>query len=318
MVIKIFDYKNDGVLIDSFLHSASLAHKENPKDIFWFDWKFRKSPYGEAIIACSIENNIITGCVAFGIGKIMHKGNIINCALSYETFVHPLFQGKGLFKKLISYAEEEAINRGCEILYNFPNKNSLPGFLKMNWVKGSYPKYKIKINRWISVLTILSDIRKPFVSAKSNFESNKIRDISFTGTFSSNTNPFSIWNSDYIKWRFFTFPNGCYEYIDNPNIFVICRIGNRGKINEMQLLGVIQKKEDINKQIIDDAIIELSDKIKPDIISLNISEFNPLYDNLTKFLTIPSHTQFTYKYLGKKSNNALANFNISGIDYHTY
>lgn len=66
----IFDYTTHSHLIDSFLESAFQAHKHlvvKTKD--WFYWKFKDNPYGEAILACAIDNEKIIGCVALGVSK---------------------------------------------------------------------------------------------------------------------------------------------------------------------------------------------------------------------------------------------------------
>ncbi len=117
----IFDYNRDDNLVDSFLSSASLSHKQKINTKEWFYWKFRDTPFGESILACAMEDNKIIGCVALGIQNFIYNEETIKGALSFETFVHPNFQGKGLFKKLINLAEKEALNRNIVFLLNFPN-----------------------------------------------------------------------------------------------------------------------------------------------------------------------------------------------------
>ena len=67
----IFDFNKHQHLIDSFLNSASKAHKQTKKSIEWFNWKFRDNPFGKSILACAIENNQIVGCVAYGIQPLL-------------------------------------------------------------------------------------------------------------------------------------------------------------------------------------------------------------------------------------------------------
>jgi len=67
-------------------------------------------------------------------------------AQSGDTMTAPAHQGKGLFimlaKKTYQLAEEE----GVQLVYGFPNKNSLPGFQKkLGWqFRGSMYKFTIK------------------------------------------------------------------------------------------------------------------------------------------------------------------------------
>ena len=128
IVLRKWDYNEDVRLILSFLEGMSLAHKQNLKTEEWFHLKFEKSPYGKAILACAFDGDVVAGCVAYGMGIVKFRGKDWKCALSYETFVHPEYQGKGLFKKLINLAETELKRENVQFLYNFPNSNSIIGF----------------------------------------------------------------------------------------------------------------------------------------------------------------------------------------------
>ncbi|MGK4567208.1 GNAT family N-acetyltransferase [Flavobacterium sp. 3HN19-14] len=108
MEIFIFDYAKDAGFVDSFLETAALSHGEDKKSNDWFFWKFRDNPFGESVLACAKENGIIVGCVAMGMLDFNYESKLLKGAISFETFVHPNQQGKGLFKKLITVAEQNA------------------------------------------------------------------------------------------------------------------------------------------------------------------------------------------------------------------
>lgn len=134
MESRIWKYGQDDHYISSFLDGMAVAHKSSPKSEEWFHWKFEQSPYCKAILACAFDNKRVAGCVAYGKGLVKYQNKECPCALSYETFVHPDYQGQGLFKKLIGLAENEAKSQRILFLYNFPNADSLTGFKHMGWI----------------------------------------------------------------------------------------------------------------------------------------------------------------------------------------
>ena|SRR5690606_18838952 len=101
MEYSIFSYTNNLDKIDSFLESASMAHNQTKKTKEWFLWKFRDNPYGKSTLVCAEDAGKIIGCVGYGLQPFWIRKKRVNCVLSYETFVHPEYQGKGIFSTLI-------------------------------------------------------------------------------------------------------------------------------------------------------------------------------------------------------------------------
>ncbi|WP_413668496.1 GNAT family N-acetyltransferase [Mucilaginibacter sp. Mucisp86] len=61
-------------------------------------------------------------------------GHPVLAAQSADTMTHPDHQGKGLFITLAQRTYELCHKEGIQILFGFPNQNSLPGFVnKLNW-----------------------------------------------------------------------------------------------------------------------------------------------------------------------------------------
>lgn len=61
------------------------------------------------------------------------RGKTLRAYQPVDTVVHPDYQGQGLFSKLTVKAVEEAMKMKLDFLFNFPNQNSLPGYLKLGW-----------------------------------------------------------------------------------------------------------------------------------------------------------------------------------------
>ncbi|CAN5517881.1 hypothetical protein BH09BAC6_BH09BAC6_11740 [soil metagenome] len=60
--------------------------------------------------------------------------SIVLAAQSADTMTHPLYRNQGLFVELAKRTFEVCCSAGIEILFGFPNQNSLPGFInKLAW-----------------------------------------------------------------------------------------------------------------------------------------------------------------------------------------
>lgn len=315
----IFNFKEHSHLIPSFLESASLAHKHNKiKTEDWFLWKFRDNPFGETILACAEEKGKIVGCVAYGMQPFVINNVTYKGVLSFETFVHPAFQGLGVFSKLIKLAEEEAVNLGVDIMLNFPNSNSLRGFLKSNWQKLDNPEYWIKTGSIFKTILNITDLKKAFQPDPSNFSSLTTPE-SFTQSLNTE-NLSSVIHLEYLKWRFFSYPVALYEVIDTDEFYAILRMGRRGKIREAQVLFINPKQE--QKVKIKKFLKACKAKIDYDAISFPISKNNPVRSELKQnlFIKVPNRTNICYKILAtdKITDEQVSSISLNAINYHTY
>ncbi|WP_203296295.1 GNAT family N-acetyltransferase [Luteirhabdus pelagi] len=313
----IFDIKKDFDLIDSFLETCALAHKEPKKTVDWFKWKFFANPFGPSIMACAKDEQKIVGCVAYGRQDFALSNSTLKGAISFETFVAPSHQGKGIFGTLLLKAEEEVQKRGIELLLNFPNSNSLPGFLKKGWTQINVSEYWVKIAKPVNLIKIAKNIRKPFRPNPSNHSTLYGRDIvHIEQTAHSNIQP--IVTSEYLKWRFYAFPVSEYCIVDEDGYYAVARKGKRGTVDELQVLFALlpnHTKSDFNR---------LLKKIKTtnssDIISFPISNGYGLKGFIKQsfFIKVPNNTNVCYKILDASVNVTMEDISYSAINYHTY
>lgn len=97
-----------------------------------FIWKHFKNPFGKSygLLACDKEK--IVGIRMFMFWNFRKDENIIKAIRPVDTFTHPEYRGKGIFKKLtlsgLDYCKEK-----YDIVFNTPNNKSLPRYLKMGW-----------------------------------------------------------------------------------------------------------------------------------------------------------------------------------------
>jgi len=314
----IFDYKVHSSLISSFLKSSSIAHNHyKVKTHDWFNWKFRDNPFGETVLACVKDNGKIVGCVAYGIQPFKLDVEKINGVISFETFVHPDYQGRGIFNQLLQLAEKEVRKREIDLMVNFPNSNSLKGFLKSGWRQIDSPEYWIKGKSLTTIPLAFKDIRKGFKPLPSNLESLSAP-VNLQQLSDSKLN--SVITANYLKWRFFSVPVSEYVIIKNINYYSVLRLGKRGNIREAQVLLVNIQDEEVFS--FSDFIKECKLKAKYDIISFSISKHNPIRKYLKKalFFKVPNSTNICYKILNPEiiRDEDVEKLSLSAINYHTY
>src|SRR5690554_5893649 len=120
--------------VKSFFPSGGSA-KNTPE--IW-GWKHVENPFGKSLgrYAWSDEEGKIVGVRA-----LMHwrlstpDGRLINAGRAVDTGTDPGWQGKGIFTQLTKETVADFKGQGGDIIFNTPNSNSSPGYLKMGWSK---------------------------------------------------------------------------------------------------------------------------------------------------------------------------------------
>lgn len=314
--LSILSTSQADIDVDSFLTSAAVAHKIPKQTREWFDWKFGHNSYGESILACALDNKRIVGCVALGVHDFLLDGITLRAGLSYETFVHPEYQGQQVFSKLINLAESRAKDEGLSFLINFPNSNSLRGFVKKDWISLGIMNYWLKIQRPFKVFRNLSDIKLPFISDASNYEEVKSFTFDGCGNFAVSNGFAQKFTDEYLNWRFKSYPVGRYVFKKFGNGAVVGRTGRRGKLKELQVLYTSVESADL----LSSAIKEYQHEVGCDMVSFPSSIGNRIGNKLGRrmFVKVPSRTNFCYKILDPRLNLDFSRLSLSAASAHTY
>ncbi len=98
-------------------------------------WKYCQNPAGEGRLYFAGYRD--TGvCAAYNVmaWNMVIRGKYIKCAQSVDTFVHPDFRGRGLFRKLFQFAADQLASEQVPFIVGFPNQTAFGNFIKMGWV----------------------------------------------------------------------------------------------------------------------------------------------------------------------------------------
>lgn len=116
------------------VYSMAFGHKNKEIHNHW-QKKHYDNPLGNSLIFGAYLDNKLVGINCFQPCTYKINGEILKVFQSCESGVLPECQGKGIWGKLMKFAESYIrTNTDCDVLIGFPNyRNSYPGFKKMSW-----------------------------------------------------------------------------------------------------------------------------------------------------------------------------------------
>ena len=115
------------------LLKLSLGESLMPKSERYWRWKHLENPFGTSPVLLCKEGKELIGVRAFMRWEWVYQGQIYRALRAVDTATHPDHQGKGIFKKLTLALADQCTKRGDHFVFNTPNKQSKPGYLKMGW-----------------------------------------------------------------------------------------------------------------------------------------------------------------------------------------
>ena len=116
------------------LLKACLGEKPSRRreEIFW-NWKHQANIFGSSLLLVAKEDQQLAGLRAFLRWEWQAGGKIHKTIRAVDTATHPDFQRRGIFSRLTLAGLDEARQQGIDFVFNTPNPNSMPGYLKMGW-----------------------------------------------------------------------------------------------------------------------------------------------------------------------------------------
>ena len=230
--IRILNYETD---LDQIV---SLIKQELDKSYTksFFIWKHLKNPFGKSYGLVALNGERIIGLRMFMIWNFLcseHK-KTINAIRPVDTVVDKKYQGKGLFKKLTLQGLEDFKN-DYELIFNTPNNNSLPGYIKMGWdqLKVGTNFQLILINPFIKTLPFHVI---PPQELDLNFSLVKLPGCS------------TLLSSEFISWRY---KEKDYKMalFKIPGHFIIYKRGSNKNIPVLFILEINGVQENIGRML---------------------------------------------------------------------
>ncbi|WP_298524079.1 GNAT family N-acetyltransferase [uncultured Christiangramia sp.] len=223
LTYRNINYDNDTDEIVKLLRT-SLSDNHTRE---FFRWKHYENPFGRSYGLLACDGNKIVGVRMFMHWVFTNEDDQVRAIRPVDTITHPDYRGMGIFKKLTLEGLEDCKN-GYDLIFNTPNENSLPGYLKMGW-----HKYNRNLNYYLgfsfkrsqlggSIVDIIELAIDDYLKTKGNWSTKK--------------------SKEFIQWRYrsneykgFKFPN------DDGNslglIYKLMKIKNFRTIVIIEILG---------------------------------------------------------------------------------
>jgi GNAT superfamily N-acetyltransferase len=115
------------------LLQASLGWVPDAQYGQFFAWKHRENPFGRSPAWVAVDGERIAGFRIFLRWEFERGGTVSRAVRAVDTATHPEYQGRGIFSRLTLYAVDELRRDGVAFVFNTPNDQSRPGYLKMGW-----------------------------------------------------------------------------------------------------------------------------------------------------------------------------------------
>ena len=115
------------------LLQASLGWVPDDQYARFFAWKHRENPFGRSPAWVALDGARIIGFRILLRWEYVRDGATVRAVRAVDTATHPDAQGRGVFSRLTLHAIERLREDGVAFVFNTPNDQSRPGYLKMGW-----------------------------------------------------------------------------------------------------------------------------------------------------------------------------------------
>ena len=139
LVIRRYEDADEEVVLP--LLAASLGKTVDDRYRALFRWKHLENPFGRSFMWVGEMGGRVVGFRAFLRWRFSDPdGHAVEAVRAVDTATHPDAQGLGVFRTLTLHGLDEMRPAGIQLVFNTPNDQSRPGYLKMGWhVDGRVP-----------------------------------------------------------------------------------------------------------------------------------------------------------------------------------
>ena len=138
------------------LLAISLGREADPRYETLFAWKHDANPVGASPAWVATDGERLAGFRVLMQWAFRQGETTVRAVRAVDTATHPDYQGRGIFTRLTLHAIDELRDEGVSFVFNTPNDQSRPGYLKMGWqVVGQLPT-AVRPTQWRRLPRVLT------------------------------------------------------------------------------------------------------------------------------------------------------------------
>ena len=227
----------------------------------FFRWKHLANPFGRSYMIVAEEDGRIVGLRSFMRWRFeAGSSGALRGVRAVDTATHPDYQGRGIFSKLTREALGTLATQ-ADFIFNTPNQNSLPGYLKLGWKSVGKIPISIRPRRPVRVLAgyrkarfgALASRPQPHVEAEPAREAlgdQGLPSLLGEAALRSDDRIATRRDLDYLRWRYAGTPRLDYRAVrvhDGSELAGIgfFRVRPRGELWESTVAEVIVRWGDV-------------------------------------------------------------------------
>lgn len=241
---------------------ASLGETSSKKTEEVWRYKHIENPFGKSLVLIAEENQELIGVRAFMRWKWQKGDKVYSAFRAVDTATHPDHQGKGIFKKLTLKALEIGEENGDHFVFNTPNTQSKPGYIKMGW--SEVDKLRIQL-RPLNLIKGRNNKLKYSVVGKAK-DIEKLVNAFFEKERKSNR-LFTPKHLEFLIWRYINNPLQSYTVIFDKEYFIAGYVKKRGKLKEFRISDVIISDRSEKQTRL--AILEMANTSGANVLSIS-------------------------------------------------
>ena len=115
------------------LLQRSLGSDGDPRYPELFAWKHDTNRFGPSPMWVATDGGRVVAFRALMRWEFIRGGQVLRAVRAVDTATDPDYQGRGLFRALTMHGLESVKAEGVDFVFNTPNDQSRPGYLKMGW-----------------------------------------------------------------------------------------------------------------------------------------------------------------------------------------
>ncbi|RYD56677.1 MAG: GNAT family N-acetyltransferase [Sphingobacteriales bacterium] len=253
------------------LLKSSLGESMIPKSESLWTWKHEQNPFGPSFVLLAEEDNELIGVRAFMQWAWQWGDKTYKAIRAVDTATHPDHQGKGIFKKLTLKQLELCKEQGIHFVFNTPNDQSRPGYLKMGWVaQGRMPLKMQPVQPLTTALNVLLKKQKAVPTLRPDNWEPALKLIG-QKTALPPAGLHTVVSKNYIDWRYASNPLFPYYCIsDNENYLLILRPKPHTRFLELRITDffVFNDAESIRRSV-REQLKKKASEMNADIVSIS-------------------------------------------------
>lgn len=231
---------------------ASLGEGTIPRTAEYWRWKHEESPAGASPVLVAEADGQLVGLRAFMRWRWRAHGVDVPAVRAVDTATHPDWQGRGIFKRLTLQLRTDMDREGAAFVFNTPNAQSRPGYLKMGWSLAGRPTMWMRPRRPLRLarVALSRDLRgegePPQVQAAPAAEvlaMPAVRALLAAGVREPIGRLHTPATREHLAWRYAGVPGFAYQAVvrgeGTDAALLLLRARQRGALRELRLCDAV-------------------------------------------------------------------------------